>query len=714
MIRIENIINLFEEYTEGEYSCSPLQKAWVLAVKHFSQPFLVGLNRLDMALERAQILVDLHADLPSLVAALLLDVPRLEKSTWVELEQQLGQETTEILKQVTLLMGLANEPGALRQKGVGVREVISAAITDLRPLLVSLAARQIQLSHWSSFAKGRVKPLAKDALEIYAPLAERLGLNQLKANLENLAFTYLHPKEAKEIQGFLQKNERHFQDLLQTFRGQVSRLLQEHAIEAQVKCRIKHAYSLYQKSRRTKMGYEHIHDLLGVRVIVQSVDAAYQVLGLINNAFHPLQDRYKNYISFPKPNGYQSIHAFVFDRYGQGFDVQIRTAEMHQIAEYGVASHWSYKVGGGGLRESSLQWLKELAARLNLTDDPEEALEIFNRELYSDQIYVFTPKGKIITLPLGATVLDFAYAIHSEVGNHCTGALINGVNQAISNVLKQGDKIEVLTRNDQWPKPDWLLLAKTAKALTHIKTGLRKKEGQEARKLGEEILIGLLAHLGQSSKELHKNEEFQDFLKRSKLKSLEEYQIKLGFGQANPQALQRFLQSGNLGGKRRLGLHYFKKPTGVKVLGVEDTLVRYANCCNPVKGDPIVGVRLKHKGVSIHLADCKNAHTAKITPDKQVEVEWVKTKLESLPAWIHLEYPESIKTQRMLLKLIQTKKIPLLESNLRVVSGKTQQDLLIRVSSRAQLATLLKKINGTAGLKAERKLLLEDHPTVEN
>ncbi|MDX2469468.1 MAG: TGS domain-containing protein [SAR324 cluster bacterium] len=524
MIRIESIISDFQAYTKGVIDCTPIQKAYILAVKHFSQAFLPGQGRLEMALDRVGTLIELEMDIQSIVAALLLDVHRIEKVSKADLIDQIGKETFELIEQTASIMALSEKAAKPDQVAESLRQLVRATITDLRTLLLTLAARKAQLLGKAGLLKQRLKILSKEALEIYSPIAERLGLNHLRVQLEDLSFSILHPKEAEEIQTYLKRNFEAQDSLLGQFKNTVTEKLAKYQPPVVINSRIKHGYSLFKKSKMTKVDYNHVHDLLGLRILVDSVDTAYKVLGVLNNTFHPVNDRYKNYISFPKPNGYQSLHAFVIDDSGTGFDVQIRTHEMHSMAEMGIASHWSYKASELGTRDKeSLNWLEDLSGKLKVTEDPQEALDLFSRELYTDQVYVFTPKGKILKLPLGASVIDFAYEIHSEIGDHCTGALINGVHKNLQTPLHQGDKIEIITAANQEPKPEWLLLAKTNKALNHTRAFLRKREHQEAHALGLEIFTEQIKSMGQNQKILANSEAFQDFLKKSNHKNLENY-----------------------------------------------------------------------------------------------------------------------------------------------------------------------------------------------
>ncbi len=705
MIRIESIISDFQAYTKGVIDCTPIQKAYILAVKHFSQALLPGQGRLEMALDRVRTFIELEMDIQSIVAALLLDVHRIEKVSKEELIAQIGKETCELMEQTASIMALSEKAAQPDQVAESLRHLVRATITDIRTLLLTLAARKAQLLGKAGLTKQRLRILSKEALEIYAPIAERLGLNHLRVQLEDLSFLILHPKDSQEIQTYLNSNFGAQDSLLNHFKERVTSKLSKYQPPVVIKSRIKHGYSLFKKSKMTKVDYNHVHDLLGLRILVDSVDTAYKVLGVLNNSFHSVNDRYKNYISFPKPNGYQSLHAFVIDDSGTGFDVQIRTHEMHKMAEMGIASHWSYKASELGTKnKESLNWLEDLSEKLKVTEDPEEALDLFSRELYTDQVYVFTPKGKIIKLPLGASVIDFAYEIHSEIGDHCTGALINGVHRNLHTPLHQGDKIEIITAPNQEPKPEWLMLAKTSKALNHTRVFLRRREQQEAHALGLEMFTEQVKSLGQNHTVIENSEAFKDFLKKSNHKNLENYLTKLGFGQANMQSLHNFLLSGNLGQKKKLGFPNFRKPTGVRIAGMTNLMVRYANCCNPVKGDPIIGLMIQGKGVSIHIADCTNAHSPGINPERLVEVEWIKGEQESLPAWIQLKFEGEIKTQRSILKTIQGSKAILVESNLRMQKGTSYQEILVKVKNHDQLSRLIDKLNNFSAVSAERKL----------
>ncbi|NQU65710.1 MAG: bifunctional (p)ppGpp synthetase/guanosine-3',5'-bis(diphosphate) 3'-pyrophosphohydrolase [SAR324 cluster bacterium] len=710
MIRIENIISDFQTYTDNKIDCSPIQKAYVLVAKSQRYLKLLPHNDLQDSLEVAKILVDLKLDIQCIVSGLLHNILLNGKISLDEIRDLMGIETANIVEGLHNILRVSDIPDEKERIAEKMRQMIFASSKDLRIIFVNLAARLVRMRIGKRFSNVKIREIANETLQTYAPIAERLGLSHIKSELEDLCFSYLNPRAFNEIENFCKQNNQIHQSFLNQLHDELVEVLPANQIEASVKVRIKHHYSIYLKAQRVGVDYDQLHDLLGVRITVKNKDDCYKVLGLISSNYRPVTESFKDYISFPKPNGYQSLHIDVYNRNGIGFDVQIRTEEMDGVANRGVAAHWAYKENSTITADSheNTSWLHDLSKSLDFAVDSRESLEIFTRELYSDFVYVFTPKGKIIKLQSGAGVIDFAFAIHTELGHMCVGAKINGRNVSIKTKLKQGDKVEVHTSSSQKPSRDWLKYAVTSRALSKIRNHLRKEEQQEAVKLGRELFVEQITMLGKRLKDVLKSPDLKKFLEKSGLTDVNAYYALLGYGKVNTDQIARLFEPSpkkNIPvAKTRLkaGLSSLKKREGVRIAGIENMLVKYANCCNPIKGDDIVGIVTQGQGVSIHLADCENVRARGFNPERLVDVEWIKSSSEKLPVRIHLKFNNLIKTNLQIMKILAGSKVVLVKNDLQLIAESTQQDLTIKVDSNEQLDKILTKLNAIGSVKAYR------------
>ena len=713
MIRIEHIINEFKEYTKDQVDTAPLQIAYILAAKTQSYFKILGSSYLEYAMETAKVLINLRLDIQSIIAGLLHGILVEGKISLEELQSAMGDETANVIQGVHSINTLAGAAHQDEDVVENMRQMVFATTKDMRILFVNLAIRLVQMRHLSRLFKTSAKKIAQATLDTYGPIAERLGLSHIKVELEDLCFSYIKSSEHKKITRFLEDHKDKHQASIERLTDEIQHLMVEKNIDGYIKGRIKHRYSLYLKAVRYEVDYKHLHDLLGLRIIVNSESECYEVLGLISSNYKSISGTYKDYISFPKPNGYQSLHTQIVGNLGQSFEIQIRTMEMNSVAVRGVAAHWEYKatIQVTAQEDEKTAWLQELGNSLNITSDPKESLEIFTRELYSDFVYAFSPKGKIIKLPKNATLLDFAYAIHSEIGHTCVSAQINGKNRPLNTVVKHGDKINVLTLESQQPQTEWLNIATTSKALSHIKTFLRKRERKQAIKLGRELFSDFLFK-HKSDIELIENSEKMDvFINKNKLKSVESFYSQIGFGTLDISIFNVFIngdqkqsQKDNLITRTLVKPFTRKKPKNVEIAGLNDTdmIMHYAKCCLPVKGDEIVGAVTPGKGLSIHLTDCINIRSHKINPSKLLQVEWSKNMTDKLPIRINLLFDNKIKTTLNITKILAGYDIELLRNNLQLINNITHQDITMRVTDTDQLTKILKKLNNIKSVKAER------------
>ncbi|MDT8448157.1 MAG: RelA/SpoT family protein [bacterium] len=705
MIRIEQIISEFKSYNPNA-DVSPLQKAYILAARLLASPSGLVAQPIAEHLEVAHILVGLKLDIESIVSGLLYSTIKEHRTSAAELSGHIGEATAKIVEALDALPGWTGERTGKDEMAEAMRELVLAASQDPRVIFIKLAVRLVRLRHWSSILRQKSKGFGSETLEIFAPLAERLGLNHLKVELEDRAFALIHPKEFQAIQKFLESQREAHLAFLQALQEELLRLLALDHIEAVIHNRIKHSFSIYQKARKYDVHYQDIHDLLGLRILTKSKDEAYKVLGLVHGRFNPVHGRFKDYIAFPKANGYQSLHTMVLNDQGTGFEVQIRTEEMHHVAELGVAAHWSYKAAlpKAEKSNSSLAWLNELSQSLGIAADPKESLEIFTRELYSDLVYAYSPKGKIIKLPAGSTVLDFAYAIHTDLGNRCIGAKIDGRILPVQHRLHHGDQVSILTSEEAHPTQSWLAYARTTRALSQIRQGLRKRENKEALKLGREIFVEQIQRFEIPLDEFSESAEFQGFLLKHGYEDAAAYWTQMGFGNASMNELKAYLLSINehipQRQSRKLVLPFQRKVDVVEIPGLEDIQVRIAKCCAPIHGDAISGLMIQGEGVSVHQTDCK--YLTGIDPKRLVEAQWVLRPEDRKTVKVVLHFDADIKTHVQIMRIFASAKVVLQECHHRLVENRSTQEVICQVASLDQLAKILKRLNNLNPVTARR------------
>ena len=521
---------------------------------------------------------------------------------------------------------------------------------DIRVIIIKLADRLHNLRTLKYLRRDRQIANAKETMELYAPLANRLGIYSLKWELEDLAFKYLYPEEYRElVEGIDKKREERLQfieKIMDDIRGQ----LKKQKIEAEVTGRAKHLYSIYRKMKRDNKTLDQIYDLFALRILVNSVKDCYAALGVVHEMYSPMPGRFKDYIAVPKPNMYQSIHTTLLGEKGTPFEVQIRTWEMHRIAEYGIAAHWAYKEANYGKKgkqvvtvtKDKLAWLRETLEWQQDMKDPQEFLNTLKTELFEDEVYVFTPKGKILVLPRDATPIDFAYSIHEEIGNHMVGCKINSKMMPIITKLQSGDIVEIMTSDSQkGPSRDWLKFIKTTKAKSKIQSWFKKEQRSENIEKGKDLIEKEIKRIGISHDELFKQDYINAALDRYKFKNLEDMYASVGFGAISQvKIISRMLEEYRKSHKEEnieqkieelTSKRKTVKPssTGVVVKGIDNCLVKLSKCCNPVPGDNIIGYITKGRGVSVHRTDCVNVKDLLKEEDRIIDVYWYTEKTAS-------------------------------------------------------------------------------------
>ncbi len=583
----------------------------------------------------ASIITELKLDVPSICAGLLHDSVEDTSATIEQLTDLFGKEIAFLVDGVTKLGKL---PWSTREEeqAENFRKMLLAMARDIRVILVKLCDRLDNMRSLQHLPPEKQERIAAETMQIYAPLANRLGIQWVKVELEDLAFKYLHAGEYEQLAEQIAKTQRERQDYIESVEQLIQREMTANGVPCEVTGRAKHLWSIYQKMKKTGRAFEDIHDAIGFRVITDTQMHCYSGLGVAHQTWTPIPGRFKDYIALPKPNMYQSLHTAVIGPKGERIEIQIRTREMHLVAECGIAAHWKYKEGAAAAdQEKKFAWLRQLMEAQKELRDPTEFLESVKLDLFGDEVYVFTPKGDVKALPQGSCPIDFAYAVHTSVGDHCSGARVNGMIVPLRYQLRNGDTIEIITSPNQKPNKDWLKLVKTARARTKIRYLLRKEQREKAIVLGKDLLEKALRKHGHAYQKIVKDGALEHAAKELRLADADELVIQVGYGKVTTQQVVEKIVPGVKGKtedeppQRTSGVFraLFRRITprrhstsGIRVAGEEDIMVRFAKCCSPLPGDPVVGFITRGRGVTVHRRDCDKA--LDLDPDRRVDVEW--------------------------------------------------------------------------------------------
>jgi GTP pyrophosphokinase len=584
----------------------------------------------------AQICAGMRLDTETLCAALLHDTVEDTSASLEEIRAEFGEEIAQLVDGVTKLTGMTFESRDERQ-AENYRKMMVAMATDVRVILIKLADRLHNMRTLGALPKQKQMAKSRETLEIYAPLAHRLGIHAIKWELEDLAFAALHPRKYKEIKQLVaqQRDEREvYVNEAGSFLGDE---LQQVGIEAEISGRAKHFYSIYTKMTKKGREFNEIFDLTAMRVIVGSVKDCYGAIGVIHSQWKPLPGRFKDFVAMPKANMYQALHTTVIGPEGKPLEIQIRTREMHDLAEYGIAAHVAYKEGGGGdPKREKMTWLRQLVEAEG-DQDPTEFLESLRVDLFEDEVFVFTPKGEVKNLSAGSTPLDFAYAVHTDVGHRCVGAKVNGNIVPLHYQLRSGDIVEVLTaKQNRGPSRDWLKLVRTSRARNKIRAFFKQERREDAEQKGRDALEEALRKRGLPMQKLAMSPLLAQVIKEMGFRKATEFYIALGQGKIGTKAvankLMQRLKEGEAVEDEPVGVEGPREDTarrtkdasdyGIRVKGAENVAVRLAKCCRPVPGDTIAGYVSLGRGITIHRADCKNVKALMKSPERFVEVAW--------------------------------------------------------------------------------------------
>jgi len=636
MLRLNDILQRIADY-HPDPDLDIIKKAYVYSAKvHQGQIRKSGEPYLVHPLAVAGILTELKLDEASIVTGLLHDTIEDTLATMEELEELFGKEIAQLVDGVTKLsqFQISKEASAEEKQAENFRKMIVAMAKDIRVILVKLADRTHNMRTLEHMAPAKQARIAQETLDIYAPLANRLGISWIKTELEDLSFRYTRPQEFEELAAKMEVRKAERERFIDETSELIGRKMKESGLDVEVSGRWKHLYSVWKKMRAQGIDFEGVHDVLAFRILTKTMPNCYEALGLIHSLWKPVPGRFKDFIAMPKPNMYQSLHTTVIGPFGERIEVQIRTHEMHQVAEEGIAAHWAYKEGraGYGRDDSKFAWLRQLMEWQQDLKDPKEFLETVKVDLFTDEVFVFTPMGEVKNLPQGATPVDFAYAIHSKVGDHCVGAKVNGKIVPLRYKLKNGDTVEILTSNGANPSKDWLTFVKTSRAQTKIRAYIRSQQREKSISLGRELLDREFKRFGVSLSKTLKADSFNKVLQDLGVRASNDLLSAVGYGKITPsQILQRVLPPERLAAPEspapvaRL-TEMFKKVagrssnTGVRINGVDDVMVRFGRCCNPVPGDRILGFITRGRGLTVHTIDCDKVLSS--DEERRVEVQW--------------------------------------------------------------------------------------------
>ncbi|HEY4485111.1 MAG TPA: bifunctional (p)ppGpp synthetase/guanosine-3',5'-bis(diphosphate) 3'-pyrophosphohydrolase [Nitrospiria bacterium] len=625
-LTLDAIIAAFRSYN-AQADIQPVREAYEFSAKaHAGQTRKSGEPFLMHPLEVAQIIVQLKLDVPSIVSGLLHDTLEDTEVPMAEIERRFGKDVARLVDGVTKI-GKIEFRTQEEKQAENFRKMLLSMSEDIRVILIKLADRLHNMRTLHHLDEGKRGRIAQETLDIYAPLANRLGIGWMKTELEDLCFRSLKPEAYGSLSNNIAQRREVREKYLQDIIGIIEKSLAEHGFRAQMLGRNKHLYSIYQKMERQRIPFEEVYDLAAVRIITDSKMNCYAILGLIHSLWRPVPGRFKDYIGVPKSNGYQSLHTTVVGPKGQHVEFQIRTEEMHRVSEEGIAAHWKYKEKGqiDPDTDRTFGWLRQLVEWQQDLSDNRQFMDSVKIDLFPDVIYVFTPKGDVKELAKGSCPIDFAYSVHTEIGNHCSGAKVNGKLVPLRHRLQSGDTVEVSTSPNQAPSKDWLKWVRTVRSKARIKHWIRTEERVHGLEMGKKLLDRALRRHHLNPGEILKPARLAEISKQFGIAVPDDLLVQIGYGRITTEEVIRILQPAaivqeGLADKliRKMGI----KPPGVEIRGIGDFLVHLSKCCNPVPGDRIIGFVTRGRGLSVHTVDCPNIDELDYDKDRIVEVNW--------------------------------------------------------------------------------------------
>jgi GTP diphosphokinase / guanosine-3',5'-bis(diphosphate) 3'-diphosphatase len=711
MIRFETLLEKVRNYSP-EADLELLRRAYVFSalehkgqIRHSGEPYLVH------PLEVADFLADMKLDVAAVAAGLLHDVVEDTLTTPERIEELFGVEISHIVEGVTKIGAIPFSSSEERQ-AENFRKMLLAMVDDIRVILVKLADRLHNMRTLHHLPEERRVKIAQETLDIYAPIANRLGMSKVKNELEELAFKYLEPKAYEGLRAKVEAKRKTAEAVIDELTRTISARLQTAQVPViKLDGRIKRLYSIHLKLKRQKIDLERVYDFVALRVITQSVKDCYAALGIIHQTWSPVPGRIKDFIAMPRPNGYQSLHTSVISEHGFPLEVQIRTEEMHRRAEEGIAAHWKYKEGrvGDHRDERYFQWMRQLLEVQQEVRDPQEFLQNLKIDLYPEEVYIFTPKGEVRSLPRGATAIDFAYSIHTDVGNQCVGARINGRMVPLRTRLQNGDIVEIVTQSGHKPSRDWLSFVVTSRARSKIRHVLQGEERVRSIELGKRLFDKEARRFGLNPSTILESSELSKFASEYGARTSDELLAHIGYGKLSARTVlqksvpaelkERAPDSAVVSVVKRV-----LRPGGaedkIKVRGTDDVMVFRAKCCNPIRGEKIVGYITRGKGVSVHAASCTNVLNLMFDPERRIDVEWDQAGGEA-PYTVRLTM--QVEDRKGMLAEISAKvsDINTNITNMQARTGDDQQariDMTVEIRDLKHLDKVIKSIKGVQGV----------------
>lgn len=654
----------------------------------------------------AGIITDMKLDVPSVVTSLLHDTVEDTLTTLDQIEQHFGAEVAALVDGVTKI-GKIHFTTREERQAENFRKMIFAMARDIRVILVKLADRAHNMRTLAHMSEDKQREIAAETLEIYAPLAHRLGIYWIKSELEDHALRYLYPKVYAQLKRNVAKKKSERKHYIAEVSGILETRLAEAHIPVQISGRPKHFYSIYQKMQSQNLVFNQIYDLIGFRIVVASVRECYQALGIVHSHWRPVPGRFKDFIALPKANMYQSLHTTVIGPYAERMEVQIRTHDMHRVAEEGIAAHWTYKDGRGPEDAQQFAWLRQLVELQQHVQDPQEFLHTIKEDLFTEEVYAFTPQGDLNNFPRGASVVDFAYRVHSEVGNRCTGARVNGRQVPLRYQIQNGDVIEIVTTAHQSPSKDWLKIVKTPKAKARIRHWLKQEQRERSVALGQELLDRELDRHATSLKELRKHRRLDPVLQALGFGDEETLFAAVGYGQVTVrQVLAPLLPSAGEPAPEAADAATLDKlnadgptetPGGVRVGGIGNVLIRFARCCNPLPGERIVGVITRGRGVTVHTVACQRLLES--DPQRHVAVNWDPGTDYARPVKVEVLSEDRPGLLTNMSKAISTVGLNIAGANVRTLSDRRALNVFeILVPSAADLRRVIRNLERVRGV----------------
>ena len=682
---------------------------------HRGQKRASGEEFVSHAVEVSALLAQFKLDTASLVAGLIHDVVEDTSFSLDDVKERFGEDVATIVDGVTKIKKLEYRSHT-EQQVENYRKLLLSMAQDARVILVKLADRLHNMRTLEHLAPDKRRRIALETREIYGPLAHRLGMGALKWELEDLAFKSLEPEAYDDLKKLVQQSRKDRERQIIEMQRPLIEALSKSGIPARVTGRPKHLWSIFKKMMMRERPFEEIYDLMAMRVLTNSIQNCYAALGVIHSKWPPVAERFHDYMATPKSNMYRSLHTTVVGPSGRRYEIQIRTEEMHRTAEYGIAAHWRYKdelrgqPKGDDEVDEALIWFRQVLEWQKDTSEPEEFMEFLHMDLFQGEVFVFTPQGEVKQLPTGATPIDFAFSVHTEVGFHCSGAKVNGKIAPLSRRLKNGDTVEILTSAKQWPSRDWLAFVRTSRARQKIRQWIRKEEFVSAAQLGKDLLE---RELRRAHRERAGEKRMTEAAKELGHPDAEHLYATLGRGDLGPTAVIRTLypdhdpttvadrQPSTI---QRLTDKIRKIDKGVRIQGMENLMVRYAQCCQPVPGDDVIGYITVGRGISIHRADCPNILTLPRDPDRRIEIEWTAEKDDRFYVRIVLEGTDRRGLLSDVSKAITDSGTDIRNADMRSSNGGMTAEFIVEVQDLSHLNRVMKAVRKVKGvLQAERR-----------